>query len=76
MLEPKIRELVAGILDNAEPGSTHEFAELIAAPLPTRVIAELLGAPPADWEQFRARSDAAEGTADPEIELDPFVAIG
>jgi cytochrome P450 len=76
ILEPKIREIVGGILDHVEPDSTHEFAEEIAAPLPTRIIAELLGAPPDDWEQFRAWSDAATGTADPEIELDVFVALG
>jgi len=76
ILEPKIRELVRGIVDHVEPDSTHEFAEEIAAPLPTRIIAELLGAPPDDWEQFRAWSDATTGTADPEIELDTFVAIG
>jgi cytochrome P450 len=75
-LEPKIREIVRGILDGLESGSVHEFAEEIAAPLPTRLIAELIGAPPDDWEQFRAWSDAATGTADPEIELDPFVAMG
>ncbi len=76
ILESKIREIVRGILDRVEPDSTHEFAEEIAAPLPTRIIAELLGAPPDDWEQFRAWSDAATGTADPEIELDTFVALG
>lgn len=76
VLEPKIREIVRGILDGIEPGSVHEFAEEIAAPLPTRMIAELIGAPPDDWEQFRAWSDAATGTADPEIELDSVVALG
>jgi cytochrome P450 len=76
ILEPKIREIVRGVLDGIEPGSVHEFAEEIAAPLPTRMIAELIGAPPDDWEQFRAWSDAATGTADPEIELDPSVAMG
>ena len=76
MLEPKIRQIVRGILDRVEPDSIHEFAEEIAAPLPTRIIAELLGAPPDDWEEFRTWSDAATGTADPEIELDTFVAIG
>src|SRR5277367_6525660 len=63
VLEPKIREIVRGILDGMQPDSVHDFAELIGAPLD-------------DWEQFRAWSDAATGTADPEIELDPFVAIG
>ncbi len=76
VLEPKIREIVRGVLDGIEPGSTHEFAEEIAAPLPTRMIAELIGAPPDDWEQFRAWSDAATGNADPEIELDSMVAMG
>src|SRR5271156_3332111 len=76
VLEPKIREIVRGILDGMQPDSVHDFAEEIAAPLPTRMIAELIGAPPDDWEQFRAWSDAATGNADPEIELDPFVAIG
>src|SRR3984957_18938567 len=76
VLEPKIREIVRGILDGMQLDSVHEFAEEIAAPLPTRLIAELIGAPPDDWEQFRAWSDAATGTADPEIELDPLVAAG
>jgi cytochrome P450 len=76
LLESKIREIVRGILDRVEPDSTHEFAEEIAAPLPTRIIAELLGAPPDDWERFRTWSDAATGTADPEIDLDISVALG
>lgn len=76
ILEPKIRDIVRGILANIEPGTVHEFAEEIAAPLPTRIIAQLLGAPPDDWEQFRAWSDAMTGSADPEIELDTLVAAG
>lgn len=40
------------------------------------MIAELIGAPSDDWEQFRTWSDAATGTADPEIELDSLVAMG
>lgn len=76
LLEPKVRELVKGIVDDIDPAREYEFAEEIAAPLPTRLIAELLGAPPQDWEQFRAWSDAAVGTADPDIELDHVVALG
>jgi cytochrome P450 len=75
-LEPKVREIVYGILDEMRPGSTHNFAEELAAPLPTRMIAELLGAPPEDWTQFRRWSDACTGNADPEIELDSLVAVG
>jgi cytochrome P450 len=39
------------------------------------MIAELLGAPAEDWEQFRVWSDAAVGTADPEIDVDPLVSL-
>jgi cytochrome P450 len=76
VFEPKVREIVYGVLEDIGPGSTHDFAEELAAPLPTRMIAELLGAPPDDWEKFRRWSDACTGNADPEIELDSFVAIG
>nr|WP_183506426.1 MULTISPECIES: cytochrome P450 [unclassified Mycolicibacterium] len=75
LLEPKVRQIVNGILDNIDPGREYEFAEEIAAPLPTRLIAEMLGAPPEDWEQFREWSDAAVGSADPDIELDNVVAL-
>ena len=75
-LEPKVREIVHGVLAGTRAGSTHEFAEQLAAPLPTRMIAELLGAPPDDWEKFRRWSDACTGNADPEIELDSLAAVG
>ena len=76
VLEPKVREIVHGVLADIGPGSTHEFAEEFAAPLPTRMIAELLGAPSDDWEKFRRWSDACTGSADPEIELDSMEAVG
>jgi cytochrome P450 len=75
LLEPKLREFAQRVLDQVDPSSTSEFAEEIAAPLPTWMIAELLGAAPEDWEQFRAWSDAAVGTADPDIELDSLTAL-
>ncbi len=76
LLEPKVREIVKGIVDGVDPSLEYEFAEEIAAPLPTRMIAEMLGAPAEDWEKFRTWSDAAVGTADPDIELDNMVALG
>lgn len=74
LLEPKVREIVKGILDDVDPSREYEFAEEIAAPLPTRLIAEMLGAPPEDWEQFRTWSDAAVGGDDPDIEMEPMAA--
>ena len=75
LLEPKVREIVKGIVDEIDPSRSYQFAEEIASPLPTRMIAELLGAPPGDWEQFRTWSDAAVGGSDPDIEMDPLVAM-
>jgi cytochrome P450 len=74
-LESRVREIVLTILDDVSPEGTHEFAEELAAPLPTRMIAELLGCPVEDWEQFRKWSDAAVGGEDPDVDLDPQVAM-
>lgn len=76
LLEPKLRVFARGALDAIDPTSGAEFAEQIAAPLPTRMIAELLGAPDKDWEQFRTWSDATVGMDDPDVELDTFTALG
>lgn len=75
LLEPKVRDIVKGILDDIDPSREYEFAEEIAAPLPTRMIADMLGAPPEDWEQFRTWSDAAVGGDDPDIEMEPLTAM-
>ncbi|CAA0082897.1 Putative cytochrome P450 YjiB [Mycolicibacterium vanbaalenii] len=76
ILEPKLRAFARTALDHITPGSSTEFAEQIAAPLPTRMIAELLGAPDKDWEQFRTWSDATVGMDDPDVELDTYAALG
>ncbi|VEG58200.1 cytochrome P450 [Mycolicibacterium aurum] len=76
ILEPKLRAFARSALDAIDPASGTEFAEQIAAPLPTRMIAELLGAPDTDWEQFRTWSDATVGMDDPDVELDTFTAMG
>jgi cytochrome P450 len=70
-MDPKVREIVATIVSEIEVGTVYEFAEQIAAPLPTRIIAEMLGAPVEDWEKFRIWSDAAVGMADPDVTADP-----
>jgi cytochrome P450 len=64
-LEPRLREIARGLVARLEPGRELDFAEEIAAPLPTLVIAELLGAPTEDWPQFRIWSDAVIGIEDP-----------
>jgi cytochrome P450 len=76
VVEPKLRAFARTALDKIDPDNGTEFAEQIAAPLPTRMIAELLGAPDEDWEKFRTWSDATVGMDDPDVELDTFTAIG
>ena len=76
ILEPKLRAFARTALDAIDPTVGTEFAEQIAAPLPTRMIAELIGAPDTDWEQFRRWSDATVGMDDPDVELDTFTALG
>jgi cytochrome P450 len=76
LLEPAIREIVAEILDGVQAGSVHDFVEKIAAPLPARVLAELISVPRDDWEQFRAWTDVVVGTAATNPDLDAFEAAG
>jgi cytochrome P450 len=64
-LEPRIRELARSVIDPIPSGAVIDFAEAVAAPLPTIVIAELLGIAGADWDHFRAWSDAIIGELDP-----------
>jgi cytochrome P450 len=70
-LAPKVRAIVASVVSEINTGTVYEFADEIAAPLPTRIIAEMLGAPVEDWEKFRIWSDAAVGMADPDVTTDP-----
>jgi pimeloyl-[acyl-carrier protein] synthase len=56
-LEPKIREFTAQLLDRAAAKGEFELMADLAVPLPVMVIAEMLGVPPADYEQFKAWSD-------------------
>lgn len=61
-LEPRIRALSAELLDRAAPpgrsGGTMDLVADYAAPLPTTVIAEMLGIPGTDRERFQRWSEA------------------
>lgn len=57
-LEPHVRELTGGLLEELDADGPVEFVDRVAAPLPAMVIAELLGIPRTDWELFRVWSDA------------------
>ena len=57
-LEPRIRELARMVLDRTPDAGEFDFIELVAAPFPLLVIAELLGIPDGDRPDFRRWSDA------------------
>ena len=56
-LRPRVIEIVDGFLDDlAQAGPGADLVPMLAAPLPSRIICELLGVPFADREQFERRS--------------------
>jgi cytochrome P450 len=57
-LEPRIRELARTVLDRTPDTGVFDFVDLVAAPFPLMVIAELLGIPDGDRPDFRRWSDA------------------
>ncbi|QRN95906.1 cytochrome P450 [Archangium violaceum] len=58
-LEPRVREIVTGVLDRAEAGHEGEMdlIETFSGPIPATVIAEILGVPVEDQDDFRHWSD-------------------
>jgi len=57
-LRPRIQEIADDLLDPVVVGGEMELVSTFAFPLPITVIAELLGVPAADRDQFREWSDA------------------
>ncbi len=56
-LEPRIRELSRELLDEVIERGEMDLPADFGVPLPMRVIAELLGVPPADWPRYKRWSD-------------------
>ena len=69
-LEPRVRHIARQILAPLRAGETVDFAWQVAAPLPSMVIAELLGAPASDWPDLIRWSDAFNASLDPDEALD------
>ena len=64
-LEPRIRETVADLLDKVEGRQRFDLIADLAFPLPVIVIAEMLGVPPEDREQFNEWSNTVSLIVDP-----------
>jgi cytochrome P450 len=63
-LAGRIREVVTGVLDTVPTGTTVEFVDAVAAPVPITVIAEMFGVADADRALFRRWSDAVIESTD------------
>jgi cytochrome P450 len=74
LFEDKIRELFVAVLDAALEKGEIDFVEDVAAALPMRVFAEMLGAPESDHRYLVELGDRMLGQDDPEYALDPEVA--
>jgi len=77
-LERDIEVLAEGLVDAMAPLGEGDFHELYASPLPTTMIARLLGIPDADLHRFRQMSDALTATyndPDPASSAEPRAAF-
>ena len=58
-LEPRMYDIATALFDRALEHGEVDFVEAVTYPLPVTVIAEIIGVPAADREQFKHWSDAA-----------------
>ncbi len=58
-LEPRMHEIADALMDRALEQRQVDFVEALTYPLPVTIIAEIIGIPPADREQFKRWSDEA-----------------
>ena len=66
-LEPRVRAIVAGLLDDIDDPAGFDLMAALAQPLPVIVIAEMLGVPPEDRARFKLWSDQRARLLEPTI---------
>ncbi len=69
-MEPRIRELVDGIIDGVIEKGECDFVEEVAAILPMEVICEMMGVPKADRRRVYEIGNSMVGHDDPELRKD------
>jgi cholest-4-en-3-one 26-monooxygenase len=67
LLEQRVAQICAGLLDDVTRRGKADFVADIAAPLPVQVICELVGAPEADREQLYQLTNRLATIEDPEV---------
>jgi cytochrome P450 len=66
-LEQRVSEVCRAIMAEARERGEVEFVRDVAAQLPVRVIGELFGLPPADWEYLRTLAERNTSSQDPDL---------
>ena len=66
-LEPRIRGILGGLLDDIEDPASFDLMQAVAQPLPVIVIAEMLGVPPEDRARFKIWSAQRARLLEPTI---------
>jgi cytochrome P450 len=74
-LEPRIREVAAGLLNGAAAAGQLELVSQLAYPLPVRIISEMLGVPVEDHPRFAGWSARLAHSLQPTFGLNPEEAI-
>jgi cytochrome P450 len=75
LLEPRIREITAGLLAAAASARQLEVVSQLAYPLPVRIISELLGVPVEDHPRFAGWSARLAHSLQPGFGLSPEEAL-
>ena len=66
-LEPRIRGILAALLDDIDDASGFDLMQAVAQPLPVIVIAEMLGVPPEDRDRFKVWSNQRARLLEPTV---------
>ena len=52
-MEPRVRAILAAILDGIDPGEPFDLVSTLTFPFPAPVVFSFMGVPPADYEQLK-----------------------
>ncbi len=67
VLEPRVREIVVGLLDTAQERGEFDLVSDVSVELPLQVIAELVGVPHEDRHRVFALTEVMMSVGDPEL---------
>ena len=66
-IEDRVRQICRTVMAEARERQEVEFVHDVVSPLPTKVIGELFGLPPEDWDHIHALSERVASNQDPEL---------